>query len=148
MPTHTHTVIVYAQPGTDGYPEPDTFTHTHEHHGPHSHAVGFDRRARNQGTRTDSPADRHRVRSLTEDEFYEEFKPRTNPNTGSDFWEYADIQALAIDGKYVWTAVDGDDGETVIVNGYHVVNRFAYMVTEVEWTPDTECVFDEPEEDE
>lgn len=30
----------------------------------------------------------------------------------------------------VWTLVDGDDG-TYIVNGYHLVNRIAYFITEV-----------------
>ena len=30
----------------------------------------------------------------------------------------------------VWTLVDGDDG-TYIVNGYHLVNRVAYMITNI-----------------
>ena len=30
----------------------------------------------------------------------------------------------------VWTLVDGDDG-TYIVNGYHLVNRIHYFITEI-----------------
>jgi hypothetical protein len=29
---------------------------------------------------------------------------------------------------YVWTYIDGDDG-TVVVDGYHYVNRIGYLVT-------------------
>jgi hypothetical protein len=30
----------------------------------------------------------------------------------------------------VWTYVDGDDG-TYVTNGYHLVNRIGYFITEV-----------------
>jgi hypothetical protein len=29
----------------------------------------------------------------------------------------------------VWTAVDGDDGELLLVNGLHTINRVYYLVT-------------------
>lgn len=35
----------------------------------------------------------------------------------------------------VWTLVDGDEG-TWIVNGYHLVNRIAYFITEVPFQGD------------
>jgi hypothetical protein len=35
----------------------------------------------------------------------------------------------AQDPKYIWTLVDGDDGNLYIVNGYHLVNRINYFVT-------------------
>lgn len=35
------------------------------------------------------------------------------------------------DPKCVWTYVDGDDGSTLVINGYHLVNRIGYFVTEV-----------------
>jgi hypothetical protein len=35
----------------------------------------------------------------------------------------------------VWTWVDGDDG-TYIMNGYHLVNRIGYFVTEVPYNAD------------
>lgn len=36
-----------------------------------------------------------------------------------------------VDPKKVWTLVDGDDGNLYIVDGYHLVNRVNYFVTEV-----------------
>jgi hypothetical protein len=35
------------------------------------------------------------------------------------------------DPRRVWTLVDGDDGNLYIVDGYHLVNRVNYFVTEV-----------------
>tara|TARA_R110000868_G_scaffold286242_2_gene546685 strand:- start:930 stop:1277 length:348 start_codon:yes stop_codon:yes gene_type:complete len=35
------------------------------------------------------------------------------------------------DPRRVWTLVDGDDGNLYIVDGYHLVNRINYFVTEV-----------------
>jgi len=32
---------------------------------------------------------------------------------------------------YVWTLVDGDEGESIISNGYHFVNRIGYFITEI-----------------
>lgn len=42
----------------------------------------------------------------------------------------------------VWTLVDGDEG-TWIVNGYHLVNRIAYFITEVPHTGDDIEIEDE-----
>lgn len=42
----------------------------------------------------------------------------------------------------VWTLVDGDDG-TYIVNGYHLVNRISYFITEVPFTGDFLEVLDQ-----
>lgn len=47
----------------------------------------------------------------------------------------------------VWTLVDGDDG-TYIINGYHLVNRISYFITEVPFTGDFLEVEDEKYEDE
>ena len=33
------------------------------------------------------------------------------------------------DGRYVWTLVEGDNGEWIITNGWHFVNRLGYFVT-------------------
>lgn len=47
----------------------------------------------------------------------------------------------------VWTLVDGDDG-TYIINGYHLVNRIAYFITEVPHTgADIEVEDEKYEED-
>ncbi|MEZ5898494.1 MAG: hypothetical protein R3D51_03275 [Hyphomicrobiaceae bacterium] len=29
----------------------------------------------------------------------------------------------------IWTIIDGDDGESLIVSGYHFVNRLGYILT-------------------
>jgi hypothetical protein len=34
------------------------------------------------------------------------------------------------DPRRVWTLIDGDDGNLYIVDGYHLVNRINYFVTE------------------
>ena len=35
--------------------------------------------------------------------------------------------------RRVWTWVDAEGG-SYIINGYHLVNRIAYFITEVEWS--------------
>lgn len=74
---------------------------------------------------------------LTEDQFYEQYKPIPNPRDGSDFWDYdLDREAWTRNSKganHLWTCVDGDDGSIFVLNGWHLVNRFAFMVTEVPW---------------
>lgn len=37
----------------------------------------------------------------------------------------------AQDPRCIWTLVDGDDGNLYIVDGYHLVNRINYFITEV-----------------
>jgi hypothetical protein len=37
----------------------------------------------------------------------------------------------------IWTYGDGDDSGTYIWNGYHIVNRIGYFITEVPCPPDT-----------
>lgn len=80
---------------------------------------------------------------LTEDEWFEQFKPIPN---------YLDDNASFHDGEHgymfetygeelefvkaqqpnrIWTYADGDDGGTYISDGYHVVNRIGYFVTTV-----------------
>ena len=50
----------------------------------------------------------------------------------------------------IWTLVDGDDGNLYIVNGYHLVNRINYFVTEIPFEGEYEevpyCIFDEIED--
>jgi hypothetical protein len=36
----------------------------------------------------------------------------------------------AQDPRCIWTLVDGDDGNLYIVDGYHLVNRVNYFITE------------------
>lgn len=45
--------------------------------------------------------------------------------------------------KRVWTLVDGDNGELVIIAGWHYVNRMNYVITEKPWNTGDEYVDDE-----
>lgn len=40
--------------------------------------------------------------------------------------------------KNVWTILDSEDGELVIIPGLHFVNRINYVITEEEWGYETE----------
>jgi len=61
------------------------------------------------------------------------------------------LDAANEDNSRVWTYMDGDDGSTIIVDGYHLVNRIGYFITEQPFNGDTitvEVSPAEPEEDE
>ena len=40
--------------------------------------------------------------------------------------------------KNIWTIVDGDDGDLLIIAGFHIVNRFGYLITDEEWEDEYE----------
>jgi hypothetical protein len=42
------------------------------------------------------------------------------------------------DNKYIWTIVDGDDGDLLIIAGFHIVNRFGYLITDEAWEDEYE----------
>ena len=80
---------------------------------------------------------------LTEDEWFEQFKPIPNHldenasfNDGEHgymFETYGDEVEFvkAQEPNRIWTYCDGDNGGTYISDGYHVVNRIGYFVTTV-----------------
>ena len=35
--------------------------------------------------------------------------------------------------QHIWTLVDGDSGKSCLINGWHRVNRLAYVVCETPW---------------
>lgn len=47
----------------------------------------------------------------------------------------------------VWTICDGEDGGVLIQNGYHLVNRIAYIITEKPGNPNTQTYEITPAED-
>jgi len=52
---------------------------------------------------------------------------------------YAELDKLDKDNRFlhVWTLMTDDNGDMCICNGWHMVNRMDYIVTEVPWgTPD------------
>ena len=78
---------------------------------------------------------------LTEDEWFEQFKPIPNhidnnasfndDEHGYMFETYGEELEFvkAQEPNRIWTYFDGDDGGTYISDGYHVVNRIGYFVT-------------------
>ena len=91
---------------------------------------------------------------LTWDEFVERFRPKKNPidpNASYDgclletYGEEATFVSLMNDlaPETVWTLVEDDEGNLVVVDGLHWVNRQGYLLTEVPREPnDTFLVID------
>lgn len=75
------------------------------------------------------------------DAFAERFQPiqnHMNSNASVDFGRggclfetYGEELAFvrSQNPQCIWTIVDGDDGESLIVSGYHFVNRLGYILT-------------------
>jgi len=34
---------------------------------------------------------------------------------------------------HIWTRIDGDDGCLYNINGWHIVSRIDYIITEISW---------------
>ena len=76
--------------------------------------------------------------------FEEKYKPIKNHFSNDDsytFETYGDEVEFvkAQDIHNIWTWVDGDEC-SLLVAGYHYVNRIGYHVTEIPWTDDDEYV--------
>lgn len=76
--------------------------------------------------------------------FEKKYKPIKNHLASDDtyiFETYGDEVDYVIlqDNKNVWTWVDGDMS-SLLVAGYHYVNRIGYHVTEIPWTDENEYV--------
>jgi hypothetical protein len=79
---------------------------------------------------------------LSEDEFETQFMPVENLEQGQGVYQFdaydakdsGFLQFMAINHPtHVWTRIDGDDGCLYNINGWHIVNRIDYIVTEVPW---------------
>lgn len=84
--------------------------------------------------------------SITNEQWEKTYLPIVNPITGDcdtsySFETYGEEldYVRSHDEHNVWTEIDGDNG-VYIVNGYCLVNRIHYYVTEVPWTEDVEIV--------
>ena len=79
------------------------------------------------------------------DEWCETYKPIPNNIVedssfdGTMFETYGDEVAFVkkADPAYIWMYGDGDDGGSYIWNGWHIVNRIGYFITEVPCPADT-----------
>lgn len=76
---------------------------------------------------------------MTEDEWYKTYKPiknhiDTNASFDGHMFETYDEEVKFVksqDPAYIWMYGDGDDGGGYIWNGWHIVNRIGYFITEV-----------------
>lgn len=59
---------------------------------------------------------------MTYDDWFTEFIPSPHDDVPPD-----------IDEHFVWTAVDGDEGQYCVSEGIHWVNRIRYYVSEIPW---------------
>lgn len=97
---------------------------------------------------------------MTFEDWYDKYKPIKNhlvQDKERDYFETYDIELGYVLGiadtqpKRVWTYVDGDGG-TYVVDGYHLVNRIYYFITEEPYEGDglevQVCSFDEFEQGE
>jgi hypothetical protein len=116
------------------------------------------------GTKTPSKPKNTNPNAISWETFEEKYNPQINhilkqkypkdDPTGLTGWggimyetygdEYEYIREMAQKHpNRVWTLVDGDDGELVIIAGWHYVNRMNYVVTEKPWNTGDEYVDDE-----
>jgi hypothetical protein len=80
-------------------------------------------------------------KEITEEDWVMDYQPIENhiePNSsfeGHMFETYGEELdfVLSHDIHNIWTYIDGDSGNPLIVNGYSLVNRIGYFITEVPW---------------
>lgn len=84
------------------------------------------------------------MKTITEDQFFEQYKPVLNRHylnedstafNGCMYETYGSeldyVREVAqVNEAFVWTVIDGDNGLS-ITSGYHHVNRFGYIITEL-----------------
>jgi hypothetical protein len=102
------------------------------------------------------------MKTLTGHEFTEQFTLIPNhldENAAFDGYmfetfgeEVKYVQEVAkISPNKIWTIVDGEGSSVWYTSGYHFVNRLGYLITEEEWTEETDVdwrdMFPEAEED-
>jgi hypothetical protein len=94
------------------------------------------------------------VNTITDDRFYDEFKPVKNhllpngaPFSDCMFETYGEELEYVRKQKpeHIWTIMDGDDGNLFIGAGYHLVNRIGYLITEKPWVTGDEQVIEDEE---
>mgnify|MGYP000453732755 CR=1 FL=1 len=86
---------------------------------------------------------------MTEEEWFDTYKPiknhleTTSSFDGHMFETYgSEVEFVkSQDNDKIWMFGDGDDGGMYIWNGWHIVNRIGYFITEVPCPPDTTIIF-------
>lgn len=80
------------------------------------------------------------ITQLTIDEFYAAYLPQRNDFDDNASWNGCMLETYGKDYEYVktvyalspdhvWTIIEDDDGNPVLTNGFHYVNRIGYVVT-------------------
>jgi hypothetical protein len=74
--------------------------------------------------------------SISDEDWLEKYKPIMENDSVRQYETYgADLEEVRKQiqsfHRTVWTAVEGDDGDLVIVSGPHYVNRLYYVICEV-----------------
>ena len=93
---------------------------------------------------------------MTEDEWLETYKPKTNHLDSNASWNGTMFETYGEEvefvqstpDNFVWTLLEGDEGQTLISNGYSFVNRLGYFICEVPWNENEfhEILIDDNEE--
>ena len=91
---------------------------------------------------------------INTDQFFDTYKPIANQFDSNASWGGCMFETygeelefvMAQDPNHIWTIVDGED-DVEITNGYHLVNRIGYFVSEVASPDDFVLVRDEDESD-
>lgn len=75
------------------------------------------------------------MKELTYEQWVEQYEPRENPNAQGEscIWEFEDLKEKNFKVNHIWTLVDGENEESWILPGYHIVNRQGYYVTTYPW---------------
>lgn len=80
-------------------------------------------------------------KTISDDEFYETYKPVKNPFVAHASWDGAMLETYGLELAHVqevmktapntvWTVLDCD-GSLLVSSGFHYVNRMGYIITEV-----------------
>jgi len=80
------------------------------------------------------------VSEITIEQFWREYRPQLNPYNDNASWDgcmletYGDEFTLVkntfeFSPERVWTIIEDDDGDPILTNGFHYVNRIGYVVT-------------------
>jgi len=87
---------------------------------------------------------------LTEDQFDDQYPLVANHLNPTASWGFSDTGGCLFetygpeldfvrqqDPANIWTLIDGDDGDMVLVSGYHLVNRVGYLISTIPVPPGT-----------
>jgi len=77
------------------------------------------------------------MRCMNEKQFYQHFTPIANDLDTKASWNGCMYETYGAelfyvkryDERYVWTIIEGDEGQWYLIPGYHFINRIGYIIT-------------------